>query len=1453
MAASPLTADAALRSVARAVYRRAGQDWTDAELDKLLPTVKAHINFDPIHASEKDILGLLNALNLPDNSVPATPGPVSLTRTLPKQSYVVYQSGSQDLTEKSLTDLSAMLNAGQTTSREIVLQYLYKIQKLDHAGPALRSVTELNPDLLSIADQLDTRRSVARAKGETLPAMFGIPVLVKDNISTADSMRTTASSLSLIGSKPSEDASLIVQLRAQGAIILGKANMSEWANFNVGLPEVSPMGGVVINPFDPKLSASGSSSGSAVAAAMKFAAITVGTETNGSLIGPGTTHHVWALKPTPGLVSRSGVIPAVEAIDTPGPMGNSPTDLATLLNAMKGIDVNDPLNAAYTGDRTTDFTKKLNADLTNVKIGVRTTSAQIADFVKSLSASANATVITYTKAQESNAFKTAIAKLSDSDLAVFYTKTTKKTLPSDEAARNATLSAYRNDLGGKDGSGALSTFSLNQSSTNDYQMRKYIDRYLSTRVSNPQDYVSAAVRLMGNTFKPISGDPDDFAKSIDDVAKSDNLNRAELSKIYWVLTFFQDTGIITAAKKTVSQYVSDAGFSSEQEYDKRIEKWKEITTSILNGARKELSVDVTATDRLGTNFTFETSAYGSTPNLAVPVGAGSGPSQLVLSSDNFNDELLLRVGYALDKQLATPAFASLKSTQPSPPDTGFTNQPADRGPLLPLVLNDLDDHGRANKAHLLSTTMAPLVLHTTGKIAAPTFDGRVSGEGGLIKEADGTQTLVGVSDFTGDIQIWKGALAINATEALGNVRNAVTLENGAALAAIDNLTLDRSITLKNGGGLSAQAGTTLAANKIISGNGGLAKTGTGTLVLGADNAYTGGTHLQAGTLSLAKDSALGQDYGAITLSDRTTLAISASFDTRRQVSLSGGGAAIALAQSAELTIQNLVSGTGALALTGQGTLTLTGPNTYAGGTALDAGTLVLASTGAAGLGDIAFGIGAQTLRLTAGGTYGNRITSFGVGDSIDLESLTYTKAGPLAYDATTGILRIGQGADTTSLSIARGAGTHFTLTADSDGSTLLGLAQDAVPPPAPEATPPLVVTGGTATPLATTTDPEAAATAANRAINTLTGGIDAAAVERAVAVFVAGLPTGMGINVTRFVPTAGTGEIRLSGPTDGTSSVVALDASSLPTGTPIRVDNVGFLVVSGPASLVGGDGAQVAFGDDAAQSMVLGADDDTLHGGGGNDVVVSKGGADLLYGDAGNDTVSGGIEADTLFGGWDQDLVYGNQDADLIYGNQGNDTLFGGQGDDRGFGGQGNDQLSGNAGNDVLYGNAGADAIYGNQGSDLIYGNLGADILYGGQSADTLFGGMDGDVAYGNFSDDVIYGNRGADTLFGGQGADTLYGGRGDDVLVGGRGDDILVGGLGADLYRFDAQSGHDLILGFDAAAGDRIALSGQGYMLGSAANGNAILSLTGGGSVELVGIRANQAAPEIFATETSP
>src|SRR5439155_8646577 len=203
-------------------------------------------------------------------------------------------------------------------------KYLARIEALDKQGPALRSVIEVNPDALALADELDKERKEKKTRA-TLPA---IPILIKDNIGTADRMSTTAGSLALIGSKPSQDAFLVKKLREAGALILGKTNLSEWANIRCSYSTSgwSGRGGLTSNPYVLNRNTSGSSSGSAVAVASNLCAAAVGTETDGSIISPSSINGIVGIKPTVGLISRSGVIPISHTQDTAGPMARTVRD-----------------------------------------------------------------------------------------------------------------------------------------------------------------------------------------------------------------------------------------------------------------------------------------------------------------------------------------------------------------------------------------------------------------------------------------------------------------------------------------------------------------------------------------------------------------------------------------------------------------------------------------------------------------------------------------------------------------------------------------------------------------------------------------------------------------------------------------------------------------------------------------------------------------------------------------------------------------------------------------------------------------------------------------------------------------------------------------------------------------------------------------------------------------------
>jgi amidase len=274
-----------------------------------------------------------------------------------------------ELDELTITELQARLTSGKLSVVALAKKYLARISEIDNRGPALRSVLELNPDALSIAAALDRER---KSKGSRGP-MHGIPVLIKDNIATQDRMTTTAGSLALAGSIAPRDAFVVEQLRAAGAVILGKTNLSEWANFRGerSTSGWSGRGGQTRNPYALDRNPSGSSSGSAVAAAANLCAAAIGTETDGSILSPARFNGVVGLKPTVGLVSRAGIIPISRSQDTAGPMARTVTDAAILLGATTGEDPRDDATAASAGKAHRDYTRFLDADgLRGARIGV---------------------------------------------------------------------------------------------------------------------------------------------------------------------------------------------------------------------------------------------------------------------------------------------------------------------------------------------------------------------------------------------------------------------------------------------------------------------------------------------------------------------------------------------------------------------------------------------------------------------------------------------------------------------------------------------------------------------------------------------------------------------------------------------------------------------------------------------------------------------------------------------------------------------------------------------------------------------------------------------------------------------------------------------------------------------------------------------------------------------------
>ena len=274
-----------------------------------------------------------------------------------------------ELDELTVAQLQDAMAAGRYTSRRLVELYTERIRAIDQQGPALASVIELNPDALSIADGLDAQRK----SGKVLGPLHGIPVLIKDNIDTGDRMMTTAGSLALQGARAPRDATIAAKLRAAGAVILGKTNLSEWANFRStkSTSGWSGRGGQVRNPYALDRNPCGSSSGTGAAIAANLAAIGVGTETDGSIVCPSGANGLVGIKPTVGLVSRTGIIPISHTQDTAGPMTRTVADGAALLTAIAGVDSADPATVSGPPRTATNYASSLVADaLKGARIGL---------------------------------------------------------------------------------------------------------------------------------------------------------------------------------------------------------------------------------------------------------------------------------------------------------------------------------------------------------------------------------------------------------------------------------------------------------------------------------------------------------------------------------------------------------------------------------------------------------------------------------------------------------------------------------------------------------------------------------------------------------------------------------------------------------------------------------------------------------------------------------------------------------------------------------------------------------------------------------------------------------------------------------------------------------------------------------------------------------------------------
>src|ERR1051325_4425411 len=273
------------------------------------------------------------------------------------------------LPEWTIADLNEKMEPGELTARQVAELYLQRIEAVDKSGPYINSIIELNPDALYIADSLDQERKAGKVRGP----LHGMPILIKDNIDTHDRMQTTAGSLALEGNIAAKDAFIVKQLRKAGAVILGKTNLSEWANFRGkrSISGWSSRGGLTRNPYALDRSACGSSSGSGAAVAANLCVAAIGTETDGSIICPSQTNGIVGIKPTLGLASRSGIIPIAHSQDTPGPMARTVADAAILLGALTGVDIQDSATKGSRKRSSTNYTKFLDRDgLKGARIGV---------------------------------------------------------------------------------------------------------------------------------------------------------------------------------------------------------------------------------------------------------------------------------------------------------------------------------------------------------------------------------------------------------------------------------------------------------------------------------------------------------------------------------------------------------------------------------------------------------------------------------------------------------------------------------------------------------------------------------------------------------------------------------------------------------------------------------------------------------------------------------------------------------------------------------------------------------------------------------------------------------------------------------------------------------------------------------------------------------------------------
>jgi amidase len=324
-----------------------------------------------------------------------------------------------ELDEITIPELQDGMKSGKFTARSLVEKYRERIDEIDKRGPAINALIELNPDALSIADALDQER---RAKGPRGP-LHGIPVLIKDNIDTADQMMTTAGSLALVGSKPTKDSFVAQKLRAAGAVILGKTNLSEWANIRSShsVSGWSGRGGLTKNPYALDRNPCGSSSGTGAGISANLAAVGIGTETDGSIVCPSSANGLAGIKPTVGLVSRGGIIPISHSQDGAGPMCRTVRDAAILLGALTGVDPDDAATAASAGKSQSNYAQYCDLNgLKGARIGVARKYFGFNDAVDALMEQALNTMKAQGATLVDPADITTLGKFDESELLIFF-------------------------------------------------------------------------------------------------------------------------------------------------------------------------------------------------------------------------------------------------------------------------------------------------------------------------------------------------------------------------------------------------------------------------------------------------------------------------------------------------------------------------------------------------------------------------------------------------------------------------------------------------------------------------------------------------------------------------------------------------------------------------------------------------------------------------------------------------------------------------------------------------------------------------------------------------------------------------------------------------------------------------------------------------------------------------